>query len=450
MTLRGKKKYWISLIILIVVAVVAVRMSGEDDGLTSVQADLALIDDISEVVTASGRVQPQTKVDIAAEVSAQIMVLYVKESDYVTVGQSLLLLDTAQLRSDVAQASYNLDEISARREAARTQFERDKIEYDRQKKLYEQNLTSETAYTDAKFDHESSAANLDAVIAQVNTAQARLEKAQDNLSKTTIVAPMEGIVTFLNAEVGEIAQAQTAYTQGKTLMTISDLSAFEVGVDVDETEIAKVRLGQTAKIRVDALSDVAFEGSVVEIGNSAAITGQGTDNYATNFRVKVSFSEANESIRPGMSAAVDITTAYASDALLIPYASIVTREFDPDSLFSKSAGPDSNNLVAEVHAADLNESDDDNADSEMGTEKSYRPKKEKIKKTGIFMVKDGKAVFKEVTTGIADDRNLVVLSGLNPGDTIVSGTFQTLRNLKEGEEVRIDEASKERMEDLTD
>src|SRR5690606_14547992 len=212
------------------------------------------------------------------------------------------VLDTIQLQADVAQAHFGLDEITARAEAAKAQLEIDRLEAERQQALFEQNLTSQTAADNARFGLENAAANYRAALAQVETARARLEKAQDNLSKASIRAPMPGVVTFLSVEVGEIAQAQTAFTQGATLMTIADLAVFEVEIDVDESEIAKIKLGQKAEIEVDAFRDTTFAGTVVEIGNSALIAGQGSENYTTSFRVKVRFDIAEVTFRPGMSA----------------------------------------------------------------------------------------------------------------------------------------------------
>ncbi len=423
----------------VAVAVGSTLISGGSDDGTSVQADLAFTDDINEIVTASGRIQPQTKVDITSEVSAQIIALLAKEGDHVNAGQPLIVLDTIQLQSDVAQAKFGLDEITARAEAARTQVQIDSLEAERQARLFEQNLTSETDATNAQLRFENSRANHNAVLAQVETAKAALAKAEDNLTKTSIKAPMPGVVTFLNAEVGEIAQAQTAFTQGRTLMTISDLSVFEVEVDVDETEIGKVRLGQDAVIKVDAYRDTTFAGKVVEIGNSAQVQGEGTENYATSFRVKIRFAETDYIFRPGMSATVDITTATAKDALLIPYAALVTREFDADTLKAKEKQQDSGSgLVQSVNAAQ-NETEPE--PQESGKKRA----KEKIKKTGVFVVSDGKAKFVELATGIADERNIVALNGLAPGDTVVSGSYQTLRKIEEGELVKIDKRSIERM-----
>ncbi len=434
---RSRKKLLIGgsiALLIIILAVVSLTRSGEKR--TNVQADVALMDDITELVNASGRIQPQTKVNIVAEVSAEIREIYVREGDRVAKGQPLLLLDTVQLKSDVAQTRYSLDEMTSRTASARAQYERTKLESDRQEKLYAQKLTSETEYTNARLAYESSKAEFEAMESQVKTSRARLDKTLDNLRKTRIIAPMDGVVTFLGAEVGEISQAQTSFTQGQTLMTISDLSVFEVEVDVDETEVAKVQIGQDARIRVDAFRDTSYAGEVVEVGNSANVTGQGTAEYTTSFRVKVRFVENNPGVRPGMSASVDITTAKAEDALLIPYASVVTREFDPDSLKGKQVAETESSTVGTAHAAPS-----DDPDVQAQADGASKKKSKKIRQTGVFVIKDGKASFKEITTGIADDRNIAVLTGVVDGDSVVSGSFQTLRRLKDGELVQIETPS---------
>ena len=435
---RSKKVIFSGIAAVVVIAAIVVMNSGSGKEPTPIQADLAYSDDISEVVSASGRIQPQTKVDITSEVSAQIISIFVKEGDLVERGQRLILLDTIQLQSDVSQARYSMDEITSRAEAAKAQFEIDKLESERQKKLYEQKLTSENAATNAQYMFENSRANYQAMLAQVETARARLDKANDNLTKTLIKAPMPGVVTFLSVEAGEIAQAQTAFTQGKTLMTIADLSVFEVEIDVDESEIAKILMGQKSKIKVDAFRDTSFEGSVVEIGNSATVANAGSDNYTTSFRVKVRFDKAEVTFRPGMSATVDITTNKAENALLVPYAALVTREFDPDSLKAKTESAESSGIIQQANAAEKA------VPVEDGTK---RKKSTKIKKSGIFVVRDGKAKFVEIATGIADERNIVALTGIAPGDTVISGSYQTLRKIAEGDAVTIEQASIDKMKE---
>lgn len=433
---RSRKKLIIggSILVIVIVLIVA-TLTRSSDKRTAVQTDVALSDDITETVNASGRIQPQTKVDIVAEVSAKIIGVSVKEGDRVIRGQELLLLDTVQLKSDVAQARYSLSELSARTASSEAQYKRDKFEYERQTKLYDQKLTSETEYTNAKLAYEGSKANYDAMEAQVETGKAVLDKALDSLKKTKITAPMDGVITYLSAEVGEVAQAQTSFTSGKTLMTLADLSVFEVEVDVDETEVAKVHVGQPSKIRVDAFRDTSFAGEVVEVGNSANISGQGTESYTTSFRVKIRFTDMSPAVRPGMSASVDVTTGKSEAALLIPYASVVTREFDPDSL---KKAPEESSSVAVATAEAASASTEDPKDKPAA---GPNKKAKKIRKTGVFVVKGGKATFHEITTGIADERNIVALTGVAVGDTVVSGSFQTLRRLKDGELVKVENPS---------
>lgn len=423
---RSKKTlFWGLGVVVVLVAVISFMSRSGDDG-KPVTVDVAYRDAISEIVSASGRVQPQTKVDITSQVSAQIISIFVKDGDMVERGQSLVLLDTVQLMADVTQAEYTLEELSARSDASHSTYVRDSLEYARQQKMRGQNLASETALTDAQFTLESSRADYQATGAQTNTARAALEKARDNLRRTRIVSPMPGKVTSLACEVGEIAQAQNSFTQGKTLLTVADLSVFEVEVDVDETEVAKVKLGQEAKIRIDAFNDTVFAGYVVEIGNSASVTGQGTENFTTSFRVKVRFAQAHESIRPGMSATVDITTSRSEDALLIPYAAVVTREFDPNK------PKDSTQSTDGAVAAETNSSTTAQPDSAT---RGHKEKKQK--KTGVFVCKDGQARFVEITTGIADDRNIIALTGLTAGDSVISGSFQTLRKLQDKDKVKV-------------
>jgi len=435
-----RKRRWFYVIgILVIGAGAAVfTLSGNEDEGAEVQADLAYIDDLREQVTASGRIKPQTQVEITSEVSAQVVQVNVTEGSIVEKGEPLIQLDTIQLKSDVEQARYSLDEINARLAAAKAQFEKDEKEFARQKKLYEQQLTSEQEFTDADFSFKNSRANFDAMRAQANTQRARLDKMLDNLRKTTIIAPMSGVVTYLGVEAGEIAQAQTAYTQGKTLMIVADLSVFEVEVDVDETQIAKIRLDQPAEIRVDAFRDTTFSGHVVEIGNSALVQGQGTENMATSFRVKVRFDETGAILRPGMSATVEVTTNSADDAILIPYASVVVREFEPDSLKKSTATED--NRSDNVLASSTSE--------EAGDSRWTRKDDDKIKRSGVYVINNSEVRFVDVETGIANETQLVALSGVNPGDTVVSGSFKTLRALDEGDRVSIDSRSLEKMKEF--
>ncbi|UCG62746.1 MAG: efflux RND transporter periplasmic adaptor subunit [Candidatus Zixiibacteriota bacterium] len=434
--MNKKKLLIIGTIVILLGVVVYMNLIGGPESM-EVQAEEALNRELIELVSASGRIQPQTKVNITAEVNGEIISLMVKEGDRVQTGNLLVVLDTVRLRSDVDQAKYALTEIEARLEGAKASLDQAEEEYQRQDKLYKDKLTSETAFNNAKYTYLNTRASYNATEAQARQLEARYVQQLDNLSKAKIAAPMTGVVTFVDCEVGEIAPAQTSFTQGKTLLTISNLNVFEVEVEVDETEVSKLDLGQSADIEVDAFPDTIFAGEVVEIGNTALVTGAGTQDQSTNFGVKVIFKDADVRIRPGMSATVDITTNKKEDVLSVPYSSIVMRSVNIDSLERARAREEwgeSSSVVAEVQAAE--EAAEEGAESTSSdTASNSESEQEELK--GVFIVKDGKARFVPVETGIADQKNIEVTSNLTLGDTVITGPYRVLRTVKDGDEVEI-------------
>jgi len=425
-----KKTYLIGGAIFILVIIIIVNVVGSRKKMTSVQAEGIKKKDVVEEVSASGWIQPKTRVNITAEVNAEIIAISVKEGESVTKGQLLIQLDTVQLQKDVDNYRYSLNELKARTEAGKSAFLQSEEEYNRQKQLFDKKLTSETLFKNSEYAYMSNKYNYEAMLSQTKQGEALYGKAEDNLGKTRILAPMDGVLTFLDAEVGEIAQAQTAFTQGKTLMTISNLAAFEVEVDVDETEITKIGKGQKAKIEADAFPDSVFLGEVIEIGNTAVTNNAGQDQ-STNFKVKVLFNENNQNIRPGMSATVDIITNTREKVLTIPYGAIVMR-LPKDTVEAGSNAKTSGTADAQAAlagSADSNESE--------GKEKE----KEKELK-GVFIIKDGKAKFAVVETGVADQKNIEVISGVAESDSVITGPFKTLRSLKNGENIKTEKQFK--------
>lgn len=428
MSKKGKMKKWLIIGgIIVVVAVLVIfnlKQSGRDQ--VTVQTKKTAIADVTSIVSGSGKVQPNTKVNVTSEVNAIIISIPVKEGDFVTRGQTLLQLDTVQLKKDLESAVYSDNELDATLQGAKVTLDQRKDEYERQKSLFDKKLTSEQAYKDAYYAYKNQESGFKATEQEKNAAFARLEKARDNLSKTTIKAPMDGIVTLVDAEVGEIAQAQTAFTQGKTLMVVSDLTGFEVEVEIDETDIADVRISQTAKVAIDAFPDTTFVGTVTEIGNTATVSGSGTNDQATNFKVKVALLENNDRIRPGMSATVDITTQERKGAITVPIQAVVLRNPEEDSLEAPKGKPDigsANDAVASTT-------------SEKKTAASME--KSKKDKKGVFINRAGAAIFVEIKTGIADEQNYEVLDGLQVGDEVITGSFQTLRTIKSGAKIKVD------------
>jgi len=440
---KKKKLFLIIGGIVVVIVIVVINLTMSTTNAISVQADVAKTRDLVEIVSASGRIQPQTKVDITSEINGEIIGLYVSEGDYVKAGDLLVVLDTVQLRSDVDQARYGVNEINARLSGAETTLEQAEEEYERQKRLFESNLTSETMFNNTKYAFLNAKSTYEATKAQARQFESRYEKQLDYLSKAKIVAPMFGIITYLDCEVGEIAAAQTAFTQGKTLMTISNLDVFEVEVEVDETEITKIELNQEADIEVDAFPDTTFKGEVVEIGNTAIVTGLGSTDQSTNFKIKVIFKDPNVKIRPGMSATVDVTTSNRDEALSIPYSAVVIRSFDLDSLErvrAKDTMESGSTVVSEVQAAEGNEEDTLTKDDTLPS--SGEIEREEVK--GVFVIRDGTARFVPIETGIADQKNIEVTSGLESGDSVISGPYRVLRTVKDSDNVKIEKKREEK------
>ena len=435
---KKSKRFLIIGVAVVVIVLLALTLSMDTEQGMTVQADEAKQRDLIETVSASGRVQPETKVEITSEITGEIIALRVKEGDTVSSGQLLIVLDTIQLRSDVDQSRYALNELGARLEGAGATLEQNDDEYKRQQRLFEGNLTSETALKNSKYAYLNSKAMFDAIEAQASQARARHAQQLDRLSKAKMLAPMSGVVTYVNCEVGEIAPAETGFTQGKVLVTISNLEVFEVEVEVDETEITKLDLQQTAQIEIDAFPDTTFKGRVVEIGNTAILSGLGTQEQSTNFRVRVVFEDRNAKIRPGMSATVDITTASREETVTVPYSAIVIRSMNLDSLMMAREGGaqgSGSTVVNEVHAAE-GDTSQAKMDETMSGDETER---EEIK--GVFVIRDGKVEFVPVETGIADQKFIEVTKGLLPGDSVVSGPYRALRNVNDGDAVKIEKTT---------
>ena len=408
--MKKKKKIIIILGVIVVVAIIIVAnvlKSGEKT--YKVQAEKVNRSDITSIVTANGKIVPRTDVKISAYVPAKILKLPVKEGDVVKKRQLLVQLDDTEYRAAVNQAKAQLS-------SAKASLEQAQLVYKRQKELFEKKLSSQEQYDMAKTD-------LDLAVARHEQAAASLDQAEYNLSKTTINSPMNGVVTSLNAEVGEIVMIGTMNNPGTVIMAVSDMSEIETEVEVDETDIAGVKLGQEAKIEIDAYPDTVFKGKVTEIGHSARISGMGTQDQVTNFLVKVKLLDEVPSIRPGMSASVDITTDSRLDALNVPIQAVVMREQKGDTLTVKEE--EKEGALASVDSV-----------SKKGNKKDKKKKKEI---EGVFVIEEERAKFVEVKTGIADQQNIEIVTGINEDDMVVIGSYKILRTLKDGDKVKVTE-----------
>lgn len=395
------------LLILILVLVNLKRSSSSE---VKVEAEKIKRTDIVSIVTANGKVKPKTDVKISANISAQIIELPVKEGDRVHQGQLLVRLDPGRYQAALDQAKAQMKLQKANLDQAEQNFARIK-------QLFEKNLASQEQY-------DQSQTQLSVFRAQHESAQHNMEQAEDDLAKTKIISPMDGIVSELRAEKGETVIPGTMNNPGTVIMTVSDLSSIEVEVEVDETDIALVKLGQPADIAVDAFKDTTFKGRVVEVGSSALAPGTGLGQaQVTNFRVKIQLLDKVAGIKPGMTATADVTTAERKNVLAVPIQAVVLRDSSELSK-GKNKGKDSGAFASTPDTT------------------TYRGKKKKKELEGVFVVRDGKGVFVPVQVGIADQQNIEVLSGIKEGDLIITGSYKTLRTLENEAKVKVEEKAK--------
>jgi HlyD family secretion protein len=440
---KGKKKKLIIglAVALVVVVIIIFNLVRSSEKALEVQAEEVKKGTITSTVSAAGRVQPETEVDISANVSGKIVRLGVKEGDRVQQGQFLVQLDRNRYQALVDQAQAQLTSAQARLVEA-------EAEYRRAKQLYDANLASEA-------DLEATQARRDVEKANHDATSAYLEKTRDDLSKTTIHAPMAGTVSQLNSEEGEVVLGTEQFS-GTVIMTIADLSRMEVETDVDETDIVDVAMGQAVKIEVDALPDTVLEGQVTEIASTAYTLGRGTQEEVTNFRVKIAVLDKISTLRPGMSATVDVETASHEDVLYLPIQCVVLRSPKPpeDEEQSDEAadeqGPaaedeeqklDGDEEVAEVDTVA------DETSAETSEEQADGDDEDEELIDVVFVIQDDVAKMVPVKVGISSDTDMEILSGLEGEELVVTGSYRALRDLRDGQKVKVEEPAEKKDQD---
>jgi HlyD family secretion protein len=379
--------------------------------------------DLVASVTASGQVQPRTKVDLSADITGRIVRLAVEEGQLVTRGQFLLQIDPASYEAAVERARAAVASARAQAAQARANHLQAKRNYERSLEIRKTNaaLVSDEQMETLKTTVEVNEALLSAADHSVDQAVASLRDAQTSLAKTTITAPMSGRVTRLNVEQGETAIMGTLNKDAATLLTISDMSVLETNVKVDETDVARISVGDSAVIQIDAFPDTTFLGRVVEISNSSLKGGaalQQSADQAVDYEVTIQLLNSPMDTRPDFSATAKIITDTRSKVLSIPIIALTVRE---------------NEEVAK-------------GDTAVGLGRA-RPEREVGKKDveGVFVIgTDNKVTFRPVKVGIAGERYFEVLSGLQEKEKIVGGTYQAIRELKDGALIREAEAAEKK------
>lgn len=385
-----------AVVLLVVIIVASIRGGGGNA--QRVYVTPAGTQQIESVVTASGQIDPKVKVNISAHVIGKIERLYFEEGDTVRRGQKLVDLErpifTAQRDRTRAELATRRIEVQ-RAQAALTAAE---LSYKRAEELQRQGIQAQEIFDRARVDLANARAGYASSLAGVRQAEATLRQADEDLSRTTIVSPLDGKVVQLNAREGEVVVTGTMNNPGSVIAVIADLSEILVEAEVGETEIVGIEIGQPARITVDAVSDREYRGHVAEIGSSAAVRDTGGSGIRY-FKVKVAIDDPGQDLRPGMTSQVSIVTRTVPNAVSVPIQAVVER----------------------VPGATDEEEEDDDA------------KKEKF----VFLARDGKADMTPVKTGISDATHVAIVSGIKAGDPVVTGPFRTLRSLKDDAAVEV-------------
>ena len=458
-------KTWKKIAIGVAVAVLLLAIVGftvyqSHKNLVTVQTGIAQRQDLSSVVSASGEIKPKTYVNIGANAFGKIVKLYVKEGDRVKKGQLLAQLENVQSGADVAATRASLE--AARTDAiaadaglktamadlnrAKADAERTRLDWERAQGLFKEALIAKSEYDSRKAAWESAQAGLaqaEARIAQnkaqsdsaerhISQNRATLTHASDVLQKTTYRAPFDGMITNLPVREGETVVIGIQNSPGSTLMTIADMSVITAEVKVDETDIVNVNMGQPAEITVDAIPKKVFNGVVTEIGNNAMVRSTGlataqqtsTSQEAKDFKVVVTVQDPPQDLRPGLSATAKITTATRKNALAIPIQALTVRR--QSDLVNKNDQKRSDKNSVEAAAPRSEVSKEDKKDQEL---------------QGVFVIRNKKAEFVPVETGVAGTTDIEVLKGLQEGDQIITGSYKVLRTVRPGASVKVDNSA---------
>jgi HlyD family secretion protein len=351
--------------------------------------------DLTSKVSANGQIDAQRKVDLSASVMGQIVNLAVHEGDVVKKGDFLLQIDRKQLSASAQGAEASVRVLFSDRDAARATLAESELIYERTRKNFEQKIVPQADLDRARSALQSARANVSAINERIGQARANVAAAQDTLSKTTMRAPMAGVITALPVEEGEVAVIGTMNNAGTKLLTIADMSIVEAVMEVDETDVPNVKVGQHATVTIDAYPNKTFSGIVTEVGSSPLTrNGVSTGTEAVNFEVKIQLENPPAGVRPGFSASADIITGTRNKALAIPIQALIVRE-KPGS-------------------------------------KQVKPQEEE----GVYIHTGDKVKFVPVTTGLAGDTNVEIVKGVKEKDEIVTGPFRALRDIKDGSKVR--------------
>ena len=414
----SKRKIVLTSIVFVVVLAIVLVLNIGNSGSDEIEVQTANVErgKVVQIVTASGRIQPKTQVKISADVAAKITRLEVREGDWVEKGQFLVELDRERFLASVERAAANMRSTESNAELARENMLKTQKDFERTKELFARKLESQAMLDQNSAAYQVEKARYQSALDQVAQSKASLKQTRDDLSKTTIYAPMAGTISELNKEIGEIALG--SQFQEDVIMVISNLSAMEALVNVDENDIVAVAVDDTATIEIDAIPDRTFQGIVTEIASSAKITGSGSADQKTEFEVKISILNPGDKLRPGMTASSDIVTDTKEDVINIPIQCVAVKT--PEQLELK-AGEDGDAIAAT-----------------LPDEEKYATDRDGFVEV-VFVINDGVVNAKQVKTGIQSETHIEILDGIAEKAEIVTGSYRAIsKDLKNGSAVVVD------------
>lgn len=413
---QNKKKIIIlsSISVIFIILIVLAVLGTKKEEVFIVQTELVQRRTITQIVSSTGKIEPEFKVVITPEVSGEIVSLPVKEGQKVKKGDLLVKIKQDQYIAQRDRALANLASARSSLTIQKIQLAKIEQDYNRALELYKKGLSSEAELEAIKAQYETAKAQVESAKSTVLQMEAMVKEANENLAKTVITAPMDGTVSQLNVKLGERVLG-TGFTQGSNLMTIADLTKMIAVVDVDENDVVLISIGDTSKVIVDAFPDKSFTGIVYEIGNTAKTKGLGTQEEVVNFEVKIRIINSDVELKPGMSANANIMTETKENVLSVPIQSVTVRS---------------------ISYGEKSESENENALVIQETNKKTKTSKPN---EGVFVVNDGKVKFVKVKTGINDDDYIEILDGLKGNEEIVTGSYKVIsRDLKDGSRVRVE------------
>jgi HlyD family secretion protein len=420
---------------LILLLIIGSIISRRREPAIPVTTDKATRRSIIETVAATGKVQPETEVKISPEVAGEIIELPVEDGKEVKKGQLILKIrpDSYQALFDQQQAAISTAEsVSGQQKASMEKAEQDLKQAE---DLFQKKLISQTEMLAAQTTYDAAKSMYQSGLHSIEGAKASSSQARDQLSKTTIYSPLDGVITVLNSKLGERVVATNQFA-GTEVMRVADLNHMQAVVDVNENDVVHVKLGDSAKVSIDAYGDRKFNGTVEQIANTGKTTGSGTQEEVTNFEVKIRLDDHNMLLRPGLSCTADIQTNMVKDVVAVPMQSVTIRTGD------SNLSPEE--IEQKKKIADAKENADNNAqvENERLAKQAEKVERETLKKV-VFLKDGGKAKMVQVTTGIADDANIEIKNGVKPGDEVISGSYSAIsRKLKDGAKVVMEKPKK--------